>query len=197
MTGICVVLFTCSREFGPDYNDSIEFYSREIPVNNLFHIDCANWSTRINHLVYMQGEKPSLTNHRGMYFSKHEILQLNAVVKYLPKYCEFVYKITGKYQILHLWSTIKLINHNFTNLVIQGSRRHSFWGWSCELFGCNRNLLKAMLMDMIHVKNTERFLLKLKKVVSAIDASTIRFLPKMFLRVRTQRTSDGIYLKSL
>ena len=135
MTGICVVLFTCSREFGPDYNHSIEFYSREIPVNNLFHIDCVNWSTRINHLDYMQGEKPSLTNHRGMYFSKHEILQLNAVVKYLPKYCEFVYKITGKYQISHLWSTLKLINHNFTNLVIQGSRRHSFWGWSCELFG--------------------------------------------------------------
>lgn len=197
MDNVCVVLFTCLRANGPNYKSPIDFYSREIPSSNQFHIDCINWSTQIRHIEYIQLDVPSFRNHRGTYFSKMEMKQLITVVKNLPEHCEFIYKITGKYEIVDFWKIITRINHRTTQLVVQGARRHSFWGWSSEVFGSSRNLLNAMLMDISLSHNTERFVLKVKKVVSAINASTISFLPTLPLRVPTQRTSDKKWLRYL
>lgn len=201
MDGVCIVLFVCTRANGPNYTSAFNFWSNEVPSEHLFVVDCISTNTTLmNKIDYSQKEPISMTNSRGSYFSQQELHQMKAVNKQLPDTCNFVYKITGKYQIASFWETIKQIHgeNRSTKMVVQGGRRHSFWGWSSEVFGCDRKFLNAVLMDTRIVKiNTERLVLKMIKIVKSIDAARLTFLGHLQLLVPIQRTSDNSRLFSL
>ena len=103
--------------------------------------------------------------------------------------CDVVIKVTGKYPLPSIKREIERAPKNATPLL--SSRGKSYGGWSSEVFGAKRELLKASLLAWTDKRNTESFVERLRA------NHTFHVMHKMKLPFPVRRSSDKVVLTHL
>jgi len=75
-------------------------------------------------------------------------------------------------------------------LLALSSRGRSYGGYSSEIFGVERTLYGKVLALWTDGRNTESFVLRLRDILDAIDASRWVTMPRMRAIGRIRRYSD-------
>lgn len=187
----CIVLHMCATFH--DYTYSLKFWSEQKNKLRIFGVDgCSNYTIPVQRLLYQQYYKPT---HNRFRISHLERAQMEASLQQLPGNCSFIVKLTGKYMLPALATTIQALPNN--TLLALSARGKSYGGYSSELFGVNRLLYKNALAFWTDGRNTESFVSRLHNIVLAIHPNRVMHMPKMILIGHTKRYSDNHLMKYL
>ena len=95
---------------------------------------------------------------------------------------------------------LRKLNLAKTKLVLQSRRfhRYDYGGYSSELFGVERQLLKLGLSQWTgRHSSTETFVLWLKELLTQIQPGSVAKLPRLALPVSTVRSGDRLVMTYL